>query len=123
MLHHEFKKDEGILILSPEGPLEAADFARVAAEAEPYIEENGKLHGLMVYAESFPGWSDFGAFISHLKFVRDHHRRIEKLAAVSDSSFLSIAPQIASHFVQAEVRHFPYHDREAALTWLREVNS
>jgi SpoIIAA-like len=122
MLHHELRRDEGILILRPEGPLEASDFERVALEVDPYIEEKGKLHGLMVDTESFPGWSDFGAFVSHLTFVRDHHRRIEKIAAVSDSGFLSIAPRIASHFVEAELRHFPYHEKEAALDWLRTTD-
>jgi hypothetical protein len=44
-------------------------------------------------------------------------QKIEKIAAVSDSGFLTIAPKIASHFVQAEVRHFPQAERSEALAW------
>jgi len=121
MLHHDLKHDEGILVLRPEGSLESSDFERVALEVDPYLEERGKLHGVMIDAASFPGWRDFGAFVAHLKFVRDHHRRIEKVAVVSDSAVLSIVPQIASHFVEAEVRHFSCHDRETALAWLAET--
>lgn len=118
MVNYELLRADGILIIRPEGALEASDFERIAGEVDPYIEANGKLHGVMIDAKAFPGWKDFGALIAHLKFVKDHHRVIEKIAAVSDSSFLSIAPKIASHFVQAEVRHFAYSQREAAMDWL-----
>jgi len=119
MVTSELLRDEGILVIRPEGSLEAADFQRIAHEIDPYIEANGKLHGVMIDAESFPGWADFAALVAHLRFVKDHHRKIEKIAAVSDSSFLAIAPKIASHFVQADVRHFPHSQRDEALAWLR----
>lgn len=120
MLNYNLLKDEGILILTPTGALEESDFAAVARAIDPYIEEKGDLRGLMIEAESFPGWNDFGAFISHLRFIRDHHRHIGKVAAVSDSAILSIGPRVARHFVNAEVKHFESADREAALAWLRE---
>jgi hypothetical protein len=44
----------------------------------------------MIRTESFPGWESFGALVSHLKFVADHHRQIERIAAVTDSGFLKI---------------------------------
>jgi hypothetical protein len=119
MLNHDLVGAEGILILRPEARLEASDFQRLAQEIDPYIEANGKLDGVMIDAESFPGWKDLAALVAHLKFVKDHHRKIQKVAAVSDSAFLSFAPQIASHFVQANVRHFSRAQREEALRWLR----
>jgi len=119
MISFELLRDEGILVVEPKGTLESADFAALTREVDPYIEENGKLRGLLIQSESFPGWGDFGALISHLDFIRDHHRDIGRVAAVTDSAFLSIAPRIASHFVKAEVRHFDFSDREAALEWLR----
>ena len=72
----------------------------------------------MIDAESFPGWANFAALVAHLRFVRDHHRKIERIAAVSDSTVLTVAPKIASHFVQADLRHFSHDQREAALAWL-----
>lgn len=119
MVNHELLEDDGILIIRPEGALEATDFQTIAEEVDPYIEAHGKLHGLMIDAASFPGWKDFAALVAHLKFVKGHHQKIDKIAAVSDSSFLSIAPQIASHFVQADVRHFSQSQRDEALAWLR----
>ena len=72
MIKSELLKDKGVLIVSPVGPLGASDFEQLAGEIDPYIEQNGRLHGLMIHAGSFPGWKDFAALLSHLKFVRDH---------------------------------------------------
>jgi hypothetical protein len=121
MVEHELKQAEGILILRPKGPLEAADFENLARQIDPYIEANGKLQGILLDAESLPGWKDFAALVAHLRFVRDHHRKIQRIAVVSDSTFLTVAPRFASHFVQADIRRFPHDQREAAIAWLREV--
>ncbi len=61
---------------------------------------HGGLRGIMVGALSFPGWDSFAALVTHLRFVRDHHRFVGKIAAVSNSPLLSIAPQLARHFVK-----------------------
>lgn len=118
MIHHDLMRVDGILIIKPEAPLEATDFEKLAQEIDPYIEANGKLHGLMIDAESFPGWKDFAGLIAHLRFVKNHHQKVQKIAVVSDSSLLSFGPKIASHFVKAEVKHFSRSQREDALRWL-----
>ena len=118
MLQHELMQDRGILILKPEGALRSEDFTALAATIDPYIEQNGKLNGLMIEAPSFPGWENFAALVSHLRFVRDHHRQIRRIAVVSDSPLLTAAPKIASHFVNAQVRAFDATSRAAALAWL-----
>jgi len=119
VISYELLRDEGILVVAPKGKLQAADFAALTREVDPYIEQSGRLRGLLIQSESFPGWGDFGALISHLAFIRDHQRDIGRIAAVTDSAFLTIAPRIASHFVKAEIRHFDFGDREAAMEWLR----
>jgi tRNA U38,U39,U40 pseudouridine synthase TruA len=119
MLEHELNRTNGTLILKPVGPLESTDFEKLVQDVDPFIREKGQLNGLMIIAKSFPGWDSFAAFLSHMKFVESHHRKIKKIAAVTDSNFLSIMPLIANHFIQAEVRHFKYEDKDAALNWLK----
>lgn len=119
MLRFELLRDEGILVLTPEGPLEAADFERLATAVDPLIAERGKLTGVMIYTKSFPGWENFGALVSHIRFVADHHRNIRRIAAVTDSGVLKILPRLADHFVQAEVRHFDFDKKDEALAWLK----
>jgi hypothetical protein len=71
-----------------------------------------------IYTESFPGWENFGALVAHLKFVADHHRQIERIAAVTNGGFLKIMPRIADHFVRAQIKHFEYKEKDRALAWL-----
>src|SRR5215217_7602632 len=115
MVRFELLRDRRILLITPEGPLQRADFERLAKEIDPFIAANGKLVGVMIHAESFPGWKSFGALVSHLKFVADHHRQIERIAAVTNSGFLKIVPRLASHFVQASIKHFDLSEKEHAL--------
>jgi hypothetical protein len=111
-------RDKGILVVRPQSALEAGDFHRLAQAVDSYLADKGTLSGLLVEAPDFPGWDSFAALIEHFKFVRDHHRRIRRVAAVTDNSFLKIAPRIAAHFAQPEIRVFGSAERTAALAWL-----
>ncbi len=123
MIHFELLRSQGILIVTPQGPLEKADFELVGKEVDPFIASKGKLAGLMIYAKSFPGWMNFEALLSHLKFVGEHQRHIGRVAAVTDSEFLKIMPSIVAHFVNAEVKHFGFDEKEQALAWLEAAAS
>ena len=121
MLKHELRTEEGILIVRPEGPLSSDDFTHIATDVDAHLEAHGALNGLMIHARRFPGWEDLWAVMSHLKFVRDHHRKIRRVAVVSDAAMLQFAPKIATHFVSAEIRQFPYNAEAEALAWLSEA--
>jgi hypothetical protein len=118
MVKHELRRAESILIVEPAGPLEASDFEHLNEEVDPYILEKGQLGGLMIYTKSFPGWNDLNALLSHMRFVKNHLRKIERIAAVTDSA-LSILPQLASLFAASKIHHFDYANRDAALEWLK----
>jgi len=123
MLKHKLLLPEGILVLEPDAPLQAADFEGLAHEIDPYIAEHGKLQGLMIHARAFPGWADLDAFLDHMRFIESHHQKIHRLAVVSDSSLLTEIPKIAAHLVRAEVKQFPESAYEDALRWLRDTVS
>ena len=120
MLGHDLQRTEGILVLTPDGPLEASDFTTLASQVDAYLEQHGTLHGVMIRAKAFPGWKDFGALLAHLKFVKRHHQKVEKVAVVADGAFATVMPHIASHFIHAEVQHFDYAQESAARNWLLE---
>ena len=120
MVSHRLLEDKAILVVEPQGALDAEDFSAIAKAVDPFIEQHGELRGLLIEAESFPGWRDFGGLVSHLQFVRNHHKHIRRVAAVTDSAFGAVAPSVANHFTAADVRHFPFAERDAALAWLLE---
>ena len=85
----------------------------------PTLSNKETLKGLLIEAPAFPGWDSFGALVEHLKFVRDHHKKIERVAAVTDSAFLQIAPRLAGHFAHPEIRVFGSGEKARALSWLQ----
>ncbi|MES2920591.1 MAG: STAS/SEC14 domain-containing protein [Verrucomicrobiota bacterium] len=119
MLTYQILEDDNLVVIEPMGPLSEDDFRDLTAAVDAHLERTERLKGILVHAKEFPGWKDFGGFASHLRFVRDHHRKIGKIAVASDSMLAEIAPKLASHFVNAEVRGFGYGEKEAALEWLR----
>jgi hypothetical protein len=76
----------------------------------------------VICTKSFPGWNSFGALVAHLRFVADHHRLIKRIAAVTDSVFLKILPNIANHFVQAKIRRFNFDEKDQALAWIEQAD-
>jgi hypothetical protein len=118
MLTFELLRDKGILVVRPGAPLRAEDFQSLAATVDPYVTERGRLAGLLIDAPSFPGWDNFGALVEHLRFVRDHHRKITRVAAVTDSGFLKVMPRIAEHFAHPEIKVFGGAEKARALDWL-----
>ena len=119
MIQIKLDKDAGVVTVTPSVPLNEQDFALLASEVDPYIEKEGKLNGLIIQVESFPGWEDFAGLISHLKFIREHHTKIEKVAVVSDGKVVSIMPTIVDHFLNAKVKYFPYDSLDEAISWAK----
>lgn len=119
MLDHSLT-DDGILVISPEGALTREDFAALAATVDPFIENRGRLDGILIDIVKFPGWKNLPSFLSHVRFVRDHHRKVRRVAVVTDDERIAAVRPLADHFVNAEVRRFPHNDPDAALAWLRE---
>ncbi len=127
MIHIEFNEADGVAVIRPERMhgLSEADFKELTDLVDHYLESHQALRGLVIAAERFPGWEDFRGFISHIRFIRDHHKAIAKVALVSDSRLLSAAPYLVDHFVNARVRHFASTDIEQAKAWVaaEEVRS
>lgn len=107
-----------ILYVQPKSALEEDDFVQLAKVVDPYIDKSGNLAALIIDARAFPGWDSLGAMAAHFRFVRDHHKRIRKVGLVTDSALGDVAERLASHFVAAEIRHFPAGKLEAAKMWV-----
>lgn len=118
MLNVKLDEAESIAILEPDGELSVADFMAVANIIDPYIENSGGLDGIIIYVKSFPGWDSFAAFITHLKFVKEHHKKVSHVAFVTDSPVGPFAEHIASHFVNAEIKSFTFSELEKSVKWI-----
>ncbi|SOX54260.1 STAS/SEC14 domain-containing protein [Mycobacterium ahvazicum] len=118
MIEYDLDKENSILEVRPKAALDKQDFVDLAQAVDPLIEAHGDLAGLIVNAASFPGWDSFGSMVTHFRFVRDHHRHVKKVAVVTDSHLGDVAERLASHFVSAEIRHFPAGQPDEARQWI-----
>jgi hypothetical protein len=97
--------------------LRARDFDALALTADTWIVAHGSLRGLVIHAREFPGWESLSAFLRHVRFVHDHHRKVGRIALAVDGKLAALAPQIGEYFVHAEVKNFGFGDVDAAVAW------
>jgi hypothetical protein len=123
MIEYELIPDPGILVIRPQQALKTSDFEILTKATDDYIAANGSLAGVCIQVEYFPGWENFGSFVSHLRFVKNQQKKVAKVAIVSNSALFEAIPKIVEHFVNAEVRHFFNDELVDAMDWLREHQS
>jgi len=117
-LTYTFDRKNSLLILEPKQPLDSQDFDALSAEIDPWIEQEGQLNGLIIQADHFPGWENLGSMVRHIQFVKNHHKKIKKVAFCADGKILEILPSVAKHFVNAEIKHFATEELEDAKSWI-----
>ncbi len=123
MLDHNLDATSGILTLEPKAPLMADDFNALAAEVDGYLASHEHLTGILLIVAHVPGWENFAALVQHMRFARDHHKRIARVAVLTDNRLLKIAPEIAAHFAHPEFRTFASGDRTGAVDWLKAAQA
>lgn len=111
------EEDAHVVRVHPSGRLSKDDFLRLSEEIDPLIRNWGALNGLVIETRDFPGWQSVGAFVRHINFVSGHHRKIKRIALVTDSPLGSVAEHIAGHFVAAKIKQFESGDLDVALSW------
>jgi SpoIIAA-like len=118
MIEYDLDTEHSVLKVRPKSALDKNDFVELAKAVDPQIEAAGDLAGLIIDAPAFPGWDSFGAMVTHFRFVRDHQKHVKKVAVVTDSHLGDVAEHLASHFVSANIRHFPGDQLEQARAWI-----
>jgi hypothetical protein len=120
MLAVTLLEKENIALLEPDGELSQADFESAAAIIDGFLAASEQLNGIIIHVRTFPGWDSFAALLEHLKFVKNHHNRLAKVAFATDSPIGGIAEHVASHFISAQVKSFSFSDLENACQWILE---
>jgi hypothetical protein len=120
MITYTILAEEGIVIIEPSRSIRQQDFEPLTKDIDNYIRQKGMMRGLIIYTESFPKWDDFGAFLKDMKFVIGHHKKIKRVASVTDSKLFMIAHSIMRQVLFPEIKHFYYGELEAAKKWIQE---
>jgi SpoIIAA-like len=115
--------ETGVIVVEIKEALRAQDFDALALAADTWIEAHGDLRGIVIHAREFPGWENLGSLFRHVRFVRDHHRKVRRIALAADGKLASLASLVGEHFVQAEVRSFAYDDLANAIAWAGDASA
>ena len=118
MLNVELNQEAGVVVLEPVGALTESDFESAARVIDPFVENAGELNGVIIRVKSFPGWDSFAALVKHLKFIKEHHRKVACVAFVTDSPIGNIAETLGNHFIEATVKEFAFGESEQAYRWI-----
>ena len=115
-----FDDQRSILSIKPTSALTAEDFNAISTVMDPYIAQHGMLKGVLIDTQSFPGWKNIDGFIAHMKFIKNHRTKVQKVALVTDSKMADFAMKIAGHIAKPDIKHFPYGQEALAKQWLAE---
>jgi hypothetical protein len=122
VLNVKLNETKGIAILEPDDKLSEEDFKSAASIIDPYIEKSGILNGIIIHVKSFPSWDSFSALITHLKFIKEHHKKVSRIAFVSDSPIGTLTEHVTGHFVSAAVKSFSFNELEESIKWISGNN-
>lgn len=117
MLKTDLRTRENIVIIEPDALITTPQIKELAAQVDAYINETDRVPNLVIHTKSIPFWASFDALSEHLKFVKNHHSLVRKVAIVSDSKLFWLAKTIVCHFVGATVRRFPEMALDDAIAW------
>ncbi len=106
------------LKLKIEGKLDEADFQKIGANVDDLTKINGTIN-LLIDATAFEGWSNMKAAQTHFAFVRDHQKKISRIALVAGHEWQHWVAGIVSIFVHPEIKIFDADGIIQAESWLK----
>jgi hypothetical protein len=68
---------------------------------DTWLDTHQVLLGIVIHPRQFPGWGNVGSLLLHVRFARDHHRKVKRVAVAADSALAALVPRLAQHFVHA----------------------
>jgi hypothetical protein len=101
------------------GKLHKEDYQHFVPAVEKAIAANGKIRVLMEMLD-FHGW-DLPALWQDIKFDRQHHHDIERIAMVGDKKWEAGMAAFCKPFTGATIRYFDVKDAAAAKQWIAEA--
>jgi hypothetical protein len=84
---------------------------------ETLIKEYGRVRVLVYLEEDFQGWETEAILSDPLG--QEHKNKLEKIAVVGGSWWLSLELKLITPFLAGEVRHFSRSELPEAWTWIR----
>lgn len=120
MITQRFNSQDHILTICPEGKITPEDIQGLENKMDLLLRKYGKLNGVLLDLKEVPFWNGFKSFMAHMRFIKAHHKDIDRLAVVTSKHFLGLIPWMADYFTTADLKYFKENERNLAFIWLRD---
>lgn len=110
MLYTKIDEQKRVAILEADGPLTKVDFQRSGELFAKYNQSNGRLKGLIIYTEKFPGWGSVRDLPHHIRYASSHKNKAERVAFVTNS-YWSIWVKLFGHILTGTTTKVFRHDQ------------
>jgi hypothetical protein len=107
----------GVLIVEPLTPASPEDFLRLNDTIYMWTLAHGKPRGFVLQAPVASGIRGISGMMSYLHFVDEYHPQAEKIAFVTNRSYLQAICRLISSSGKMTVRFFPDHHLPEAIVW------
>ncbi len=97
--------------------LKADDFRQIAPQIDSLIHRYGKIR-LLIDASAFDGWENVAAFEHHAGFIKDHQKKVERIAVIAGHEWQHWLIGAIRIFLHPEVRAFDKSHESEALQWV-----
>ena len=97
--------------------LKSDDFSLLTPQIDSLITQYGKLK-LLIDASGFNGWENIAAFEKHAGFIKNHHRKIDRIAVIAPHDWQHWLIGAVRMFVHPEVKAFDKSHESDAVQWI-----
>jgi hypothetical protein len=116
MIKTEIISGNALKILAPE-KFKADDFSQIAPQVDSLILQHGKIR-LLIDASKCNGWKNVAAFEKHVRFVKNHQQKVERIAVIVGHEWQHWLIIAVRMFVHPKVRTYDENEANEAQQWL-----
>jgi hypothetical protein len=118
MIQHHLDPATSILLVKPQSALDKNDFVEMARGRRPADRGPRRPRRADHRGAALSRLGQFRRARQHMRFIRDHEKHVKKIAVVTDSHLGDVAEHLTSHFVSAQIKHFPAGEVDQARAWI-----
>ena len=121
MLYTKIDASKDIAVLEADAPLTKVDFENSTEIFREHTNINGRLRGLIIYTEFFPGWGSIRDFPYHMKYATEHNKKAKRIAFVTNSLWSTVVKLFGRLLTGTQTKVFSYSEFDKAEKWVLSI--
>ena len=116
MIKSEVIGTDTLKLVAP-NKLRAGDFLEVAPKVDALIAKNRTIR-LLIDASKLDGWVDIEAAEKHMQFVKEHEKKVERIAIIIQHEWQHWFVAAVKVFLHPQIKAFDKAHEAEAMRWL-----